>query len=144
MATSKIQNQHGYPDGPTTEPDFLHVTTGLKSWLLTLDHKRIGMMYLFGILFSLLGSDSESLAAGNKAFDTVLQKHAKRRFQALFSRNNDDVNRPRAAGIPMSRARTVSPRLTSLTERPYRVPSEYGPRDSRRYTHDRFAAHRLR
>lgn len=30
-----------------------------------------------GILFSLLGSDSESLAAGNKAFDTVLQKHAK-------------------------------------------------------------------
>jgi hypothetical protein len=30
-----------------------------------------------GILFSLLGSDSEALAAGNKAFDTVLEKHAK-------------------------------------------------------------------
>ena len=54
MATSKTQNQHGYPDGPTTEPDFLHVTKGLKSWMLTLDHKRIGMMYLFGILGALI------------------------------------------------------------------------------------------
>lgn len=42
------------PQGPTTEPDFLHVTRGIKGWLITLDHKRIGMMYLFGILFSLL------------------------------------------------------------------------------------------
>jgi cytochrome c oxidase subunit I len=54
MATSKTQNQHGYPDGPTTEPDFLHVTRGVRSWMLTLDHKRIGMMYLFGILGSLI------------------------------------------------------------------------------------------
>jgi len=30
-----------------------------------------------GTLFSLLGSDSESLSAGNRAFDTVLSKHAK-------------------------------------------------------------------
>ena len=42
------------PQGPTTEPDFLRVTKGLKNWLVTLDHKRIGMMYLFGILFSLI------------------------------------------------------------------------------------------
>ncbi len=42
------------PQGPTTEPDFLHVTRGLRSWLLTLDHKRIGMMYLCGILISLI------------------------------------------------------------------------------------------
>jgi cytochrome c oxidase subunit 1 len=50
-----------YPDGPTTEPDFLHTlpadaTLGarFKSWALTLDHKRIGMMYLFAILASLI------------------------------------------------------------------------------------------
>ena len=42
------------PDGPVTEPDFLRVTKGLKSWMLTLDHKRIGMMYLFGILTSMI------------------------------------------------------------------------------------------
>jgi len=50
MATKVIRQ----PDHPVTEPDYLNVTKGLKSWLLTLDHKRIGMMYLFGILISLL------------------------------------------------------------------------------------------
>ena len=39
-------------DGP--EPDYLHVTRGLKSWMYTLDHKRIGLMYLFGIMAALL------------------------------------------------------------------------------------------
>jgi cytochrome c oxidase subunit 1 len=43
-----------YPDGPKNEPDFLHVAKGFKSWVITLDHKRIGMMYLAGILVSLL------------------------------------------------------------------------------------------
>jgi cytochrome c oxidase subunit 1 len=50
MATTATRQ----PAGPTTEPDFLHVTRGLRSWLLTLDHKRIGMMYLAGILVSLI------------------------------------------------------------------------------------------
>src|SRR5215467_10896734 len=54
MATITTPNDHGYPDGPKTEPDFLHVTKGIKSWMLTLDHKRIGMMYLFGILGALI------------------------------------------------------------------------------------------
>ncbi|HEY4242302.1 MAG TPA: cbb3-type cytochrome c oxidase subunit I [Kofleriaceae bacterium] len=46
--------QDGWPDGPVNEPNFLQVTKGLKSWMLTLDHKRIGMMYLFGILGALI------------------------------------------------------------------------------------------
>src|SRR4051812_44896705 len=54
MAIQHSKNDPVFPDGPANEPDFLHVTKGLKSWLLTLDHKRIGMMYLFGILFSLI------------------------------------------------------------------------------------------
>jgi cytochrome c oxidase subunit 1 len=33
------------------EPNFLSTPTGLKSWFLTLDHKRIGLMYLFAIMF---------------------------------------------------------------------------------------------
>jgi len=32
--------------------NYLNEQKGLKSWLLTLDHKRIGVMYLFGIMFS--------------------------------------------------------------------------------------------
>jgi cytochrome c oxidase subunit 1 len=38
----------------SAEPNYFEVTKGFKSWALTLDHKRIGLMYLFGILFSLL------------------------------------------------------------------------------------------
>src|ERR1700722_19086735 len=30
--------------------NYLNHTRGLKSWLLTLDHKRIGIMYMIGIL----------------------------------------------------------------------------------------------
>src|SRR5205823_14165373 len=44
MATS-MTNEDGYPDVPTTELDFLHVPKGIKSWMFSLDHKRIGMMY---------------------------------------------------------------------------------------------------
>lgn len=39
-----------------TGDHYLNHTTGLKSWLTTLDHKRIGLMYLFSVLtFFLLG-----------------------------------------------------------------------------------------
>src|SRR5262245_14795211 len=31
--------------------NYLNVTTTVKSWLLTLDHKRIGLLYLFAISF---------------------------------------------------------------------------------------------
>ena len=42
---------------PTTAVDppvdnYLTFTRGFKSWALTLDHKRIGVMYLFAVLFS--------------------------------------------------------------------------------------------
>lgn len=39
---------------PGTEVNYLNQTHGLKSWLFTLDHKRIGLMYLFTILFFFL------------------------------------------------------------------------------------------
>jgi cytochrome c oxidase subunit 1 len=52
MATATFEKR--FPDGPENEPDYLVVGKGFKSWALTLDHKRIGLMYLFGILFSLI------------------------------------------------------------------------------------------
>ena len=36
------------------EPNYLAVKRGIGSWLVTLDHKRIGVMYLAGILTALL------------------------------------------------------------------------------------------
>ena len=30
---------------------YLNDPKGFRSWLLTLDHKRIGLMYLFGVMF---------------------------------------------------------------------------------------------
>ncbi len=35
-----------------TEPNYLNADKGLLSWLFTLDHKRIGVMYLIGVLSS--------------------------------------------------------------------------------------------
>jgi len=35
----------------TNEHNYLNQTRGIKSWLFTLDHKRIGILYLFSIMF---------------------------------------------------------------------------------------------
>jgi cytochrome c oxidase subunit 1 len=40
--------------GPEEEPDYIRHERGLWSWLTTLDHKRIGLMYLAGILIAFL------------------------------------------------------------------------------------------
>ena len=46
MATPSLAELKNRPQAPVTEPDFLNVSKGRRSWLLTLDHKRIGMMML--------------------------------------------------------------------------------------------------
>ena len=53
MTTTTITNEpivaepSGFPHG-----DYLTCDKGWKSWLFTLDHKRIGVMYMLGVLFS--------------------------------------------------------------------------------------------
>lgn len=47
MATSTVE---GIEHGHAQEVDFYHESRGLRSWLFTLDHKRIGIMYLVGTL----------------------------------------------------------------------------------------------
>ena len=43
-------------ENTSTDTNYLNATHGLKSWLLTLDHKRIGLLYLFGVsLFFAVG-----------------------------------------------------------------------------------------
>ncbi|MCA9008054.1 MAG: cbb3-type cytochrome c oxidase subunit I, partial [Planctomycetaceae bacterium] len=47
MATTTVE---GVGHGHAQDVDFYHESRGLKSWLFTLDHKRIGIMYLVGTL----------------------------------------------------------------------------------------------
>jgi cytochrome c oxidase subunit 1 len=44
MATTTVQTG-------TERVNYLNVRTTVASWLLTLDHKRIGILYLLGISF---------------------------------------------------------------------------------------------
>src|SRR5688572_28731487 len=37
------------PAAPATKKNFWNITTGFMSWAGTLDHKRIGVMYLIGV-----------------------------------------------------------------------------------------------
>ena len=47
---NRLPENHQHP----AELDYLRATTGIRSWLFTLDHKRIGVMYLIAILVSFL------------------------------------------------------------------------------------------
>jgi cytochrome c oxidase subunit 1 len=42
MATATATHAH--------EPDYLNAKQGIGSWIYTVDHKRLGMMYLASIL----------------------------------------------------------------------------------------------
>jgi cytochrome c oxidase subunit 1 len=43
-------------DGQTAEPSFYTAKRGIKNWLYTVDHKRIGIMYLVGVLLAFLAA----------------------------------------------------------------------------------------
>ncbi len=51
MATdiTHMPDSHAQP-ASALEPDYLHVSHGFASWAFTLDHKRIGIMYLVGVM----------------------------------------------------------------------------------------------
>jgi len=50
--TPAVETSHGTPSA--REPNYLKVTSGFKSWATTLDHKRIGLMYLVGVSIAFL------------------------------------------------------------------------------------------
>ena len=53
MTTATIEHAPG--SGPSAaEPSYLTAKRGILSWLITLDHKRIGMMYLVAVLSAFL------------------------------------------------------------------------------------------
>ena len=69
-----------------TNASYLTVTRGLKSWLFTLDHKRIGLMYLFGILGALLLGGAFALLVRAELWspgETIAGKDAYNKFFTL-------------------------------------------------------------
>ena len=43
-----------FPVEENPKEHYLNAASGLKSWLFTVDHKRIGLMYLASIIFFFL------------------------------------------------------------------------------------------
>lgn len=52
MAGGVVEKPAGTYGGPTK--NYLNETRGIKNWIITLDHKRIAMMYLVAVTFALL------------------------------------------------------------------------------------------
>ncbi len=52
--TTNIPVVDTHPTTATARPNYLNVTTGFMSWAGTLDHKRIGIMYLIGVVSAFL------------------------------------------------------------------------------------------
>jgi len=49
--TTELQNPPVTADGFENEPSYINARKGLMSWIVTVDHKRIGLLYLFSTLF---------------------------------------------------------------------------------------------
>ncbi len=50
MATEIVTTSTMTHPAHRVEPDYLHCSSGISSWVFTLDHKRIGIMYLVGVM----------------------------------------------------------------------------------------------
>ena len=57
MTREESTMSHSPEAGAPTHPDYLNDGYGIRSWLLTTDHKRIAMLYLMSVtVFFLMGS----------------------------------------------------------------------------------------
>jgi cytochrome c oxidase subunit 1 len=68
-----------------TQPSYREVTKGIKTWLITLDHKRIGMMYLIGILSSLMLGGAFALLVRLELFHAGGQFFTQDGYNQLFT-----------------------------------------------------------
>lgn len=65
--------------------NYLNKTSGIKSWLLTLDHKRIGLMYLFVILFMFLLGGIFALGIRLELFSPGMQYMTPDQYNRFFT-----------------------------------------------------------
>jgi len=50
-AAAHVGHDHGHDHAHGEEPNYLQASHGLKSWIFTVDHKRLGVMYLAAVSF---------------------------------------------------------------------------------------------
>ena len=65
--------------------NYINHSKGIKSWLLTLDHKRIGMMYLFTILFMFLLGGIFALGIRMELFSPGMQYLTPDQYNRFFT-----------------------------------------------------------
>jgi cytochrome c oxidase subunit 1 len=67
------------------EPSYLDAKQGLRHWLVTLDHKRIGVMYLFGIIIAFLVGGTFALLIRAELFFPGKQLVDEDQYNQLFT-----------------------------------------------------------
>lgn len=69
--------QAGAPTPAVQEKNYLNQTSGILSWLMTLDHKRIGVMYLISVLSAFLVGGLAAIAVRAEHWDgaATLMEH---------------------------------------------------------------------
>ena len=82
MASTTLPGDAG---ATTTEPNYIDASKGLKSWLFTLDHKRIGLMYLYAILFALLLGGAFALMVRAELFFPGQQLFTQDQYNQIFT-----------------------------------------------------------
>ena len=68
-----------------TEPSYLKVKSGIGNWLVTLDHKRIGFMYLVAIILAFLLGGSFALLVRLELFAPGQQFFSPDQYNQLFT-----------------------------------------------------------
>jgi cytochrome c oxidase subunit 1 len=76
---------HGGPTGDPPEPSYLTVKRGFRNWIVTLDHKRIGVMYLIGIMTSFLLGGVFALLVRTELFLPGSQLVNEAQYNQLFT-----------------------------------------------------------
>jgi cytochrome c oxidase subunit 1 len=84
MATAATTTHSGSPGDPP-EPSYLTVKRGFRNWIVTLDHKRIGVMYLIGITTSFLLGGVFALLVRTELFLPGSQLVNEAQYNQLFT-----------------------------------------------------------
>ena len=65
--------------------DYLRAKTGIKSWLITIDHKRLGLMYLGSVLFFFLVGGLAALAVRTELFTNTETIMSAQQYNEMFT-----------------------------------------------------------
>ena len=65
--------------------NYLNVSSGVKSWIFTLDHKRIGVMYLIGVTFALFLAGIFALVLRSELFTAKKMFLSEAQYNQMFT-----------------------------------------------------------